>query len=304
MNHLEILSFTEHKKESQMKKMIISRFVKWLIPLPVIAILVALTACASPTSTNTPVSPRAPVISFVKADITEAGDSASGANVNFSVMITEMADTIPVKVIYYYNATPPTTPGVPAYSEQGTYLVQEPADESFTWKDVPPGRHVFSAQLVNWDNDAPLDPPAITRCLVTVPSIELKTPELRIASAELSLFPFEAYGTAMPEPLPPLQVQISSAVNNFNLNDDKIGKQNSPGEGHLIYYLDTEPLIVPGQLAATDMGAVKVTTSDFYLWENVPAGQHVFSIQLVNNDNTPLDPAVVAQIVIVLPENM
>jgi hypothetical protein len=134
-----------------------------------------------------------------------------------------------------------------------------------------------------------------------VPSVALKAPELRIVSTELTLPLHESAKTEIEEPLPYLQVQVTSLVHFFKLNDDMIGKQNTLGEGHVIYYLDTEPPTGPGQLAITDAGTFKAITNDFHLWENIPAGRHIFSIQLVNNDNTPLDPPVIAQIIITLP---
>jgi hypothetical protein len=142
-----------------MKKIITLHSVKWLLPLLAIVILMGLTACTSTKTTTTPEILYAPVISFVNAYITEAGGSTSGVNVNFFTRISERPDTLPVNIIYYFDATPPTTPGVPAYSEPGTYVVQEPIEEPVIWKDIPPGRHVFSAQLVKPDDNTPLVPP-------------------------------------------------------------------------------------------------------------------------------------------------
>ena len=42
------------------------------------------------------------------------------------------------------------------------------------------------------------------------------------------------------------------------------------------------------------------TANTTYTFKNVAPGQHTFSIELVNDDNTPLSPPVMAKVVIVL----
>ncbi len=44
--------------------------------------------------------------------------------------------------------------------------------------------------------------------------------------------------------------------------------------------------------ATTSPGTFEVSAKTSYIWQNVPPGQHTFTVQLVNNDNTPLDPPV------------
>jgi hypothetical protein len=72
---------------------------------------------------------------------------------------------------------------------------------------------------------------------------------------------------------------------------DKIGQPNKPGEGHIIYYRDVTAPIVKGKTALTPEGTYKVTTDSRYTWSDVSDGAHIFWVQLVNNDNTPLEPA-------------
>jgi len=85
-------------------------------------------------------------------------------------------------------------------------------------------------------------------------------------------------------------VSIISYTVNFEIVD-KIGQQNKPGEGHFIYYRDVTAPIVKGETAITDEGTYVATTESRYTWQNIPAGEHIFWVQLVNNDNTPLEPA-------------
>lgn len=77
---------------------------------------------------------------------------------------------------------------------------------------------------------------------------------------------------------------------------DKIGQQNVPGEGHIIYYLDVPPPTTPGKPALTAPGTYAIGTGTSYQWPNVKDGGHVFYAQLVNNDNTPLSPPVTAKV--------
>lgn len=96
-------------------------------------------------------------------------------------------------------------------------------------------------------------------------------------------------------------VSVRVYVDNFVLAD-KIGQDNQTGEGHLIYYLDVTPPLVKGQTALTAEGSYAISVSKNYSWENVTPGQHNFWAQLVNNDNTPLEPpaAVRAPVTVVL----
>jgi hypothetical protein len=84
-------------------------------------------------------------------------------------------------------------------------------------------------------------------------------------------------------------VTIKTFVENFTLID-KVGQNNSPGEGHLIYYLDVTPPLKQGEPSLTGEGSYVISTELTLTWQNVPAGQHIFWAQLVNNDNTPLQP--------------
>ena len=76
---------------------------------------------------------------------------------------------------------------------------------------------------------------------------------------------------------------MSVVVSNFNLVD-KQGQAAVPGEGHIIYYMDVTP---PGTAAA---GTYAASINTSYTWHNVSPGIHFFSVQLVNNDDTPLNP--------------
>ena len=84
-------------------------------------------------------------------------------------------------------------------------------------------------------------------------------------------------------------ITVKTFVERFDLVD-KIGQQNSPGEGHIVFYMDVTPPMDQGKNALSAEGSYAVSTDTFYTWSNVSPGTHVFWVQLVNNDNTPLEP--------------
>jgi hypothetical protein len=71
---------------------------------------------------------------------------------------------------------------------------------------------------------------------------------------------------------------------------EKAGQLNSQGEGHIVYYMDAAPPLVQGESALSAAGSYAVSAGTSYAWDNVPPGEHTFWVQLVNNDDTPLQP--------------
>ncbi len=91
--------------------------------------------------------------------------------------------------------------------------------------------------------------------------------------------------------LPPGNIVISVGANNFIISSSDMGAFNRKGEGHFIYYLDEEPPIDKGVPATTDTSMVSTETQ--YMWKNIGVGKHTLSVQLVNNNDTPLDKPIV-----------
>jgi hypothetical protein len=271
------------------------------IVVVIAAFALVLGSCSSPSTaaTSAPIPQFPPAIYYVNTYITEGGDS--GADVNYFIRVAQNIDISTVSIIYYYDVTPPVNPDQPAFSAPGTYVVSVPLTKSTIWKNVPPGEHTFSAQLVHPGDNTPFDPPVIASSIVTVPESTSRTPEIRIMSVQSSLPDYETYNARTQAPLPPIEVQASVSASNIRMSDDHIGKQNVTGEGHIIYYLDVTPPTVPGQPATTAPGTYQATTDDFHIWPEVPAGDHTFWAQLVNNDNTPLDTPVITRIDITIP---
>jgi plastocyanin len=80
-------------------------------------------------------------------------------------------------------------------------------------------------------------------------------------------------------------------VTNFEVVD-ALGAPNVAGQGHLHYFMDVEPPTEPGMPAVTQPGTYVPTANTTYTWQNVSPGMHNFSVELVNNNHTPLQPPV------------
>ena len=99
-------------------------------------------------------------------------------------------------------------------------------------------------------------------------------------------------------------VTIVVQVTHFSLATE--GSVNVPGTGHLVYYLDAAPPVARGQPAFTQPGTYAVSPSPLYTWTDVRPGTHTFAVQLVNPDNTPLNPPVIdaVDVTVVSPEEI
>jgi hypothetical protein len=87
-------------------------------------------------------------------------------------------------------------------------------------------------------------------------------------------------------------VTVTIQVRNFSLVND-VGRTVTPGEGHIICFKDVTPRTEPGLPAETQPGTFQISYQTSCTWYNVTPDTHTFSVELVNNDNTPLVPAVI-----------
>ncbi len=92
-------------------------------------------------------------------------------------------------------------------------------------------------------------------------------------------------------------VTISAMALNFNIVD-KQGQANVPGQGHLHYFMDVDAPTTPGVPAIPTSGVWAHVATNTYTFNNVVPGTHTFSVELVNNDHTPLSPPVVAKVTV------
>ena len=94
--------------------------------------------------------------------------------------------------------------------------------------------------------------------------------------------------------VPAGNVTVTAQVENLNVVD-KQGQANVAGEGHVHFYMDLDQ--IPSNASAP---AIPTNTSiqwahvsaTTYTFTNVTPGQHTFTVQLANNDHTPVYPIV------------
>jgi hypothetical protein len=90
--------------------------------------------------------------------------------------------------------------------------------------------------------------------------------------------------------IPTGNVTISVRVTNFTIIPQNY--DNPGGTGHLIYYRDVVPPATGGIPALTLPGTYAISHNTSHEWHGIAPGTHTFAVQLVNNDDTPLDPPV------------
>ena len=95
----------------------------------------------------------------------------------------------------------------------------------------------------------------------------------------------------------PGDVTLSVKVSNFRLVE-KLGQANVAGEGHIHYFMDVDVPTAAGKPAITTPGTYAPTAATSYTWHNVGTGPHTFSAELVNNDHTPLNRPVIAEMMV------
>ena len=83
-------------------------------------------------------------------------------------------------------------------------------------------------------------------------------------------------------------VTVTVRVENFVLEGE--GTPTVAGAGHLVYYRDVVPPVTQQDPALSPAGTFAISYSRHHVWTGVLPGTHTFAVQLVNHDNTPLDP--------------
>jgi hypothetical protein len=236
-------------------------------------------SCASP-------SLLAPKITFIAppGNVYSIGDVTVAVSVsNFSIV--DKQGQVPVSgeghLHYFLDVTAPIAQRIPAMTTPGTCATT--ASTSYTWSNVGSGMHIVSVELVNND-DSPLSPPVVSSMQVLV------VPELGAPHAVI-LSPRDG------ATISPGDVSVSIETSNLILVENT-GQNPTSGEGHVLYFMDVIPPTYPGTPATTDTGTYAATAATSYAWHNVPSGVHTFYIEMVNDDDTPLSPAVVATVTV------
>ena len=100
-------------------------------------------------------------------------------------------------------------------------------------------------------------------------------------------------------------VTVEVAVTDFTLVPPS-GTDDTPGQGHLIYYLDFEPPFIPGQPAIPDDPDVvyAATHETSYTFQDVPPGLHDVVVLLVLDNHAPVFPPAIDKVsfTVVAPE--
>jgi len=92
-------------------------------------------------------------------------------------------------------------------------------------------------------------------------------------------------------------VEVSVEVSDFVLVPPS-GTGATPGQGHVIYYLDFEPVFVPGQSAIPTDPTVDYTATALvaHRFESVAPGPHEVVVMLVLDDHTPVIPPAISSV--------
>jgi len=272
-------------------------------------------------------SPAVKIVSPTTGTSIAAGDLAVTAEaVNFNLVDKIGQANTPGEghLIYYLDTAPPATAGQPATTDSSSPAAS--SQTTYTWKNVAPGTHTLSVQLVNNDN-TPLEKPVVQTVTITAdtnPRITIVTPKngaiMKAGNIAITVkvTNFDLGPGATPSPTPSPSVSpspsgtLAAAASTPNPNAGApspspaiISPAASPStaaspaigaQGKIIYYKDVQAPTAAGQAAVTSEGTFNVTNSITFTWDNVPVGIHTFTVQLVDNNNQPLNPPVTAQV--------
>lgn len=248
----------------------------WGVVIMMVGVALALAACGEKTT-----PPTLSITSPANNATVGSQDVAVSVQVANIKLVEQQAKpkTGEGHLLYYLDMEAPTAAGKPAVPASGTWA--RSANTSYTFKNVAPGKHTIAVQVVKND-DTPFKPPVVAKVTVQVPAPK---PTLTITA------PTEG------ATLPAGKVTVSVRVTNFKAVD-KEGQPSVLGEGHFHYFLDVAAPTTAGKPAVPESGTWGSTANTSYTFENVEAGTHTISVELVNNDHTPLAPPVVATVTV------
>ncbi len=201
-------------------------------------------------------------------------------------------------LVYYMDVIPPTAAGQSALTAPGTFVTSTAT--SHTWQNVTPGPHIFYVMLVN-TNNTPLQTPIFDEREIFVISPPVSTAQPSAGASVHIITPTFDFDPEHPGERPLItgpNITIGVEVIGFNLVAP--GQSGQAPFGHLVYYLDAIPPTTAGQSALTQPNTFITTTSKTHTWQNVTPGPHVFWVQLVTTTGTPLSPAVLANITLIV----
>ena len=247
--------------------------------------LIIVAACAVLAGcTTTPSTTGTPTISISSPQngaTLPAGNVTVTAQVtNFSVVDKQGQANVAGQghVHFYLDVTPPTDPAKPAIPTDPNAVWAHVSGTTYTFTNVSAGSHTIAVQLVNNDH-TPISPIVTDTVTVTV-TAPAGAASVMIASPQ--------NGATVPAG----NVTVNAMTTNFSVVD-KQGQASVPGQGHLHFYMDVNPLPSAAGQPAIPPNANAVwahVSGTTYTFTNVTPGQHTFSVQLANNDHTPVIP--------------
>ena len=101
------------------------------------------------------------------------------------------------------------------------------------------------------------------------------------------------------DPIPSGEVLVALTVRSFGIVDS-MGAKPKAGEGHLVYYLDVDRIPTGADATNVSDGRAEAAALTSHTWRKVAAGRHTLGVQLVNNDDSSLEPAATDTIEIVV----
>ena len=264
---------------------------KKIVLVPIIGTLIIVSFLAGCTSNNP--SYQTPTLTITQP---KSGATITTENVTVVVEVTNfnLVDKLGQSNVageghihYFLDYSAPTTQNQPAIPPSGTNVKWAATpDTSYTFDNVSAGSHTIYIELVNNDH-TPLDPAIVKSVSFTVQGqAPPGTPQIVIAQPTAG------------ESLPAGNVMVKVQVSNFNLVD-KLGQPSVSGEGHIHYFLDYPAPTTPNQPAIPPSGMNvdwTATPDTSYTFDNVSAGSHTVYVELVNNNHTPLQPPVTANV--------
>ena len=243
---------------------------------------VLLSGCT--TTPSTAGTPTIAISSPQNGEAVPAGNVTVTVRVtNFSIVDKQGQASVAGQghVHFYMDVNPlPSDPSRPAIPTDPNAAWAHASGTTYTFTNVTPGTHTFAVQLAN--NDHTPVSPITTASITVIVSGPAAAPSVMIVSPQ--------NGATVSAG----NVTVTAMVSNFTVVD-KQGQASVAGQGHLHFYMDVSPLpSTPGQPAIPpNAGAVWAHVSGTtYTFTNVTAGQHTFSVQLANNDHTPVIPIV------------
>jgi hypothetical protein len=139
-------------------------------------------------------------------------------------------------------------------------LIGPSVDLMRTLEDLPAGTHELKVELYHNDH-TPLIPRIMDMIHFTIVDDD---PMIMIVTPSDMAYIYDS------------TLHLEVMVHNFTLNASAIGMDNVPGDGHYHIYINDD-LVGP----FTDLSV---------MLEDLPVGQHVLKVMLVNNDHSPVMP--------------